>query len=63
VERAQAMTQLALEVLPLVSKSTGRSCCSVEVVSEGVEKVKKESISVELGSRRGDSRSRGKKRW
>lgn len=33
-------------VLPLVSKSTGRSSCSVEVVSEWVEKVKKESISI-----------------
>jgi len=44
------MTQLTLEVLPVVSKSTGKSCCSVEVVSEGVKKVKKVSISVEFGS-------------
>ena len=60
VERAQAMTQLIGEHSPWVSNSTGKSSSSLEVVSEGVKKVKKESILVDLDSRRGDSRNRGK---
>jgi len=60
VERVQTMTHLAPEVVPPVSNSIGKSCCSVKVVSEGVKKVKKESISVELVGRRGDSRNWGK---
>jgi len=54
------MTHPPPEVPPPVSNSTGKSCCSVEVVSEGVKKVKKESISVESGSCRGDLRNVGK---
>ena len=40
------MTHWLLPLPPQVSRSTGKSCCSVVVVSEGVKKAKKESISV-----------------
>jgi len=54
VERAQATTHPPPEVPPPVSNSTGKSCCSAEVVSEGAKKAKKESIAVDLGGVRGD---------
>jgi len=40
----QAMTHPPPEVPPPVSNSTGKSCCSPEVDSEGAKKEKKESI-------------------
>ena len=46
MKQAQAMTHWLLPLPPQVSRSTGKSCCSVVVVSEGVKKAKKESISV-----------------
>ena len=47
---AQAITHPPPEVPPPVSNSTGKACCSPEVVvSEGAKKEKKESISVRLG--------------
>ena len=45
----QAITHPPPEVPPPVSNSTGKSCCSVEVVSEGAKKEKKASISVRMG--------------
>jgi len=45
----QAITHPPPEVPPPVSNSTGKSCCSPEVVSEGAKKEKKESISVRMG--------------
>ena len=47
---AQAMMHPPSEVPPPVSNSTGKPCCSPEVVVwEGAKKEKKESISVGLG--------------
>ena len=47
---AQAITHPPPEVPPPVSNSTGKSCCSPEVVvSVGAKKEKKESISVRFG--------------
>lgn len=43
--------------VPVVSNSTGKSCCSVEVASEGVKKETKESISAKLSGYRGGSRN------
>ena len=40
------MTHWFIPLFPWVSKSTGKPSCSVEVALEGVEKVKKESISI-----------------
>lgn len=49
MKHAQAITHWLLPLPPSVSRSTGKSCCSVVVVSEGAKKAKKESISVEFG--------------
>jgi len=53
----QAITHPPPEVPPPVSNSTGKSCCSPEVVSEGAKKEKKESISVRMGGYWGDPRN------
>lgn len=59
LERAHAITHWQPPEPPVVSNSTGKSCCSVEVASEGAKRVKKESISAGLGGCLGNSRNGG----